>query len=285
MLIAAPLARAAEFDVRPAPAWTDRAATAAIGAPRAGVAGILTDHQVRVDGTSVDEYFRRVRKVVSAAGVQNASELSIDFDPSYRRLVLHEIALVRGARRVNQLDRRAVRVIEKEPESDEKIYDGQLTALVFLKDVRPGDVIDYSFSLDGSNPLLGGKYADEFDFEATVPTALVRHRLLWPAARALHVRDVGRVLNPSVAPLDGLRTPLTHDGLRTRPTYDVYTWTRNNVDAVNDEDSTPDWYDAAESVQVSEFGSWSEVAKWSEELFKPDSDSQAAVAAIADKIR
>src|SRR5205085_76024 len=213
LVLIAPLARAADFDVRPRPAWTDQAPATAAGAERAGVAGILTDHQVRVDGSSVDEYFRRVRKVVSAAGVQNASELSIDFDPSYQRLALHEIALVRGARRVNQLDRRAVRVIEKEPESDEKIYDGQLTALVFLQDVRPGDVIDYSYSLHGANPLLGGKYADEFDFEATVPTALVRHRLLWPAARPLHVRGA---------------TAVEHRGAT-----DVYTWTRANVDAVD----------------------------------------------------
>jgi hypothetical protein len=265
MLAVAPIVRAADFDVRPTPAWTNAAALPAPGPNRAGVAGILTDHQVRVDGATVDEYFRRVRKVVTAAGVQNASELSIDFDPSYQRLVLHEVALVRGTRRVNQLDRRGVRVIEKEPESDEKIYDGQLSALIFLKDVRPGDVIDYSYSLDGANPLLGGKYADEFMFDADVPTALVRHRLVWPAARPLHVRG---------------NAVIEHRG-RT----DVYTWTRTNVDTVDDEDATPDWYDAAESVQVSEFGSWAEVAKWSDALFKPDLQSQAEVAAIADKIR
>ena len=216
-MLVAPVARAADFDVRPAPAWVDRVTAPAAGPARAGVAGILTDHQVRVTGATVDEYFRRVRKVVSAAGVQNASELSIDFDPSYQRLVLHDIALVRGETRIDELDRNAVRVIEKEPEADEKIYDGQLTALVFLKDVRPGDVIDYDFSLDGSNPLLGGRYADEFDFAASVPTALVRHRLLWPNARPLHVRDVGRVLNPSAAArVAALRAA---DGLRVRPTW------------------------------------------------------------------
>src|SRR5205085_3404698 len=228
LVLIAPLARAADFDVRPRPAWTDQAPATAAAAARAGVAGILTDHQVRVNGAKVDEYFRRVRKVVSAAGVQNASELTIDFDPSYQRLVLHDVALVRGTSRVNQLDRSAIRIIEKEPESDEKIYDGQLTALLFLKDVRPGDVIDYSFSLDGANPLLGGKYADEFDFDADVPTAMVRHRLVWPSARPLHVRG--------------------NAAIERRGTTDVYTWTRNNVDAVDDEDATPDWYDAAESV-------------------------------------
>ena len=260
-----PVVRAADFDVKPAPAWIDAAPLPAARAARSGVAGILTDHQVRVDGANVDEYFRRVRKVVSAAGVQNASELSVDFDPSYQRLVLHAIALVRGGRRINQLDAQDVRVIEKEPESDAKIYDGQLTALVFLKDVRPGDVIDYAYSLDGSNPLLGGRYADEFDFAAEVPTALMRHRLLWPAARPLHTRGDGRVEH--------------------RGAVDVYTWEKRNVEAVTDEDSTPDWYDSSPFVQVSEYGSWSEVAAWATALFTPDLESTAAVAAIADRVR
>jgi len=282
-VLVAPLARAADFDVRPAPAWVDRVPAPAAGPARAGVAGILTDHQVRVAGATVDEYFRRVRKVVSAAGVQNASELSIDFDPSYQRLVLHDIALVRGETRIDELDRNAVRVIEKEPEADEKIYDGQLTALVFLKDVRPGDVIDYDFSLDGSNPLLGGRYADEFDFAASVPTALVRHRLLWPNARPLHGRVGGGVHTPpAAAPAAALRAA---DGLRTRPTYDVYIWQKRNVEAVDDEDSTPDWYDSYESVQATEYGSWNEVAKWSADLFKPDLQSAAAVETLAAKIR
>src|SRR5207237_6978374 len=124
LVLAAPLARAADFDVRPAPAWADRAPLPAGGPARAGVAGILTDHQVRVTGANVDEYFRRVRKVISAAGVQNASELSIDFDPSYQRLVLHGVVLVRGNKRVEQLDRNDVRVTETAPEPDEKIYHG-----------------------------------------------------------------------------------------------------------------------------------------------------------------
>ncbi len=267
MLAVAPLGRAAEFDVRPTPAWVDAALTPTGAAPaaRSGISGILTDHQARVTGATVDDYFRRVRKVVSAAGVQNASELSIDFDPSYQRLVLHDVALVRGGARINQLDPAAVRIIEKEPESDAKIYDGQLTALLFLKDVRPGDVIDYAFSLDGANPLLGGRYADEYDFEATVPTALVRHRLLWPAARPLHLRGSARVEH--------------------RGAIDVYTWERRNVEAIDVEDATPEWYDPYETVQVSEYGSWSEVAQWTLDLYKPDAGSVAAVAAAAEKIR
>jgi transglutaminase-like putative cysteine protease len=259
---------AGQFEVRRAPAWIDVVTVdnrAANSSARSGIDGLLEDHQVRVVGSNVDEYFRRVRRVVTSAGVQNASELSIDFDPSYQRLVLHDVALIRNDKRIDEMSRDEVRIIEKESDSKDNIYDGQLTALLFLKDVRPGDVLDYSWSLEGSNPLLGGRYADEFDFGARVPTRLMRHRVVWLAARPLHASKPAKV---------------EHRGAE-----DVYVWERRNVEGTDAEDSTPDWYDPWETVQVTEYASWSEVGRWADSLFRLDDGSRAAVKKLADEIR
>jgi len=255
---------AGQFEVRRAPAWIDIIAVDAHGANsnvRSGIEGLLDDHQVRVAGANVDEYFRRVRQIVSPAGVQNASEVNIDFDPSFQRLVLHDVVVIRGGKRIDELARDEVRIIEKESDADESIYDGQLTALLFLKDVRPGDVIDYSWSLEGSNPLLGGRYADEYDFSTSVPTRLMRHRLVWPKGRPLHVSKPAQIAG------------------------DARIWERRNVAATDAEDATPDWYEPGEVVQVTEYGSWSEVAKWADALFQLDDASHATIAGIADDIR
>ena len=255
---------AGQFEVRSAPAWIDAIAVDAPAASsnvRSGIEGLLDDHQVRVAGANVDEYFRRVRQVVTSAGVQNGSELSIDFDPSFQRLVLHDVVVIRGDKRIDELARDEVRIIEKESDADESIYDGQLTALLFLKDVRPGDIIDYSWSLEGSNPLLGGRYADEFDFSASVPTRLMRHRLVWPKVRPLHVSKPAQVIG------------------------NAWIWERRNVAASDAEDSTPEWYEPSEVVQVTEYGSWSEVVQWANALFQLDDASRDTIAGIADDIR
>src|SRR5437868_1749066 len=225
------VAATSDVAVRPAPAWAERVATTEGRVPRDqvrwGIYGLLTDHQVRIADGGVTEYFRRVRKVLSPTAVQNASEVSIDFDPSYQRLVLHEVVLVRGAKRVNQLDLAQVRVIEKERDADQDIYDGSLTALLFLNDVRPGDVIDYSYSLEGANPLLGAKYADEFDFSSQFPVRLMRHRVIAPSSRTLYWRA----------------------SLGTKPSSErqgdlqILTWQRHDVVAEDVEDETPEWYD------------------------------------------
>src|SRR3954452_5100685 len=103
---------AGQFEVRRAPAWIDAIAvdTHANGSNvRSGVEGLLDDPQVRVSGANVAEYFRRVNQVVTSAGVQNASEVSIDFDPSFQRLVIHDVVVIRGAKRgykrIGELDR------------------------------------------------------------------------------------------------------------------------------------------------------------------------------------
>jgi Domain of Unknown Function with PDB structure (DUF3857)/Transglutaminase-like superfamily len=272
LLLAAP-AFAGDVAVRPAPAWAQRVEATEGRVPRDevrwGIYGILTDHQVRVADGGVVEYFRRVRKVLSPTAVQNASEVSIDFDPSFQRLVLHEVVLIRGAARVNQLDPANVRVIEKESEADQDIYDGSLTALLFLNDVRPGDVIDYSYSLEGSNPLLGATYADEFDFSSQFPVRLMRHRVIAPASRAFHWR----------ASL-GTKPAIERNGGEQ-----IVTWQRQNIVAEEVEGDTPEWYDPWETLQVTEYATWHDVALWADALFRADAASRAAVHELAQKIR
>jgi len=272
--------------VLPAPAWAaspEVAANAAVprNDVRYGIYALLNDHQVRIDESGfVTEYFRRVRKVLSPTAVQNASELSIDFDPSYQQLVLHEATLIRDGRRTNELMPLDIRFIDKENESDDKIYDGMLTAVVVLRDVRPGDVIDYSYSLAGANSLLGGRYADEFDFSSSVPVKTMRHRVIAPPGMKLFTSS----RNPARSAGPGGRGGAQMPDLRAAQTAE-YTWTRHDIVANDVEDSTPEWYDPWETVQVTEFASWNEVARWADDLFQPDPASLQAVDELAARIR
>lgn len=261
---------AAEFELRPAPAWVERVdvnASLAVAKEhvRWGIYDILADHQVRVHGGTESQYFRTVRKVLSPSGVQNASELTLDFDPDFEHLVIHDVTILRGKERIHAMNAGEIRVIDKEDDADEKIYDGERSALVILRDVRPGDVIDYSWSLDGANPILGGKYTDDYDLSRGVPAHQLRHRLLWPAGRPLQWRGP----NPAIS---------------MRGREQVYLWERKDVDALDVEDSIPTWYEPWEGVQVTEFASWNEVASWASAMFVLDAKSTEEVKKLAAKI-
>ena len=257
-------------EIRPAPAWVetlDIDTTVAVSKQnvRWGIFDLLADHQVHVGDGGQWQYFRTVRNILSPSGVRNASELELDFDPSFERLVIHHVHIVRGGMRLDALEPDQIRVIEKEDESENRIYDGERTALLFLRDVRPGDVIDYSWSLDGSNPILAGRYTDQYDLSSGVPTRRMRHRLLWQAGRPLRWRGG----NPAI---------VTEGGTQ------VLTWEKRNVAALDIEDELPGWYEPWHSIEVSEFASWQEVARWSTALFRLDERSQSEVKALAARI-
>lgn len=262
---------AGEIGVRPLPSWVERVevdvpVAVAKKDVRWGIYDLLADHQVRTGDGAESHTYRTVRKVLSASGVQNASELSLDFDPSFETLTVHEVSILRDGRRIDALEPEAIRVIEKEEEADNRIYDGQQTALLFLKDVRAGDVIDYSWSIEGANPILGGRYTDEYDLSSAVPARRIRHRLLWPAGRPLQWQGA----DPAIGVEGSLQ---------------IYVWERANVPALGVEDSVPSWYEPWAAVQVTEFESWREVAQWAAAMFTLDRRSLQEVRALAESIR
>ncbi|HET7437561.1 MAG TPA: DUF3857 domain-containing protein [Thermoanaerobaculia bacterium] len=262
---------AREFAVRPAPQWVEKTAAeltlnVAKENVRWGIYDILSEEQTRVHGGETSRYYRTVRKVLSPSGVQNASELSFDFDPTFEKLTIHSASIVRDGKSVQAFDAADVRVIEKEEDADDRIYDGERTALLFLNDVRPGDIIDYSWSIDGANPLLAGKFTETFELSSGVPARLVRTRIVWPLGRPLQWRGA----EPRIA---------------TNGAEQVFVWERRDVAALDVEDEIPSWYEPWETVQLSEFASWSEVAQWSTAMFKVDAKSSAAIKTLADKIR
>lgn len=261
---------AREFDVRPAPAWIDPlAAETSLAIARQnvrwGIYDLVDDHQVRAGDGGEWQYFRTVRKVLSPSGVQNASELELDFDPSFERLVLHHVQIIRGPLLIDALLPDEIRVIEKEADSDNRIYDGERTALLFIKDVRPGDIIDYAWSLDGANPLLDGRFTERFALSSAVPTRRMRHRLVWAAPRPLRWHGG----QPAVA---------QHAGAQ------ILTWERRDVPALDVEDEVPSWYEPWQSVEVTEFASWHDVATWASALFVVDDVSRLEVQQLAARI-
>ena len=256
--------------MRPTPSWVevvdvDTSVHVAKQNVRWGLYDLLSDYQVRAGDGSESRYFRTVRSVLSPSGVQNASELELDFDPSFERLILHHVTVVRGDTRIDALEPDEIRVIEKEDQSENRIYDGERTALLFLRDVRPGDVIDYAWSLDGANPILHGRYSGSFDLSSGVPTRRMRHRLVWPAGRPLQWRGA----DPAIV---------------TEGAVQALIWERRNVAALDVEDELPSWYEPWESIEVSEFASWREVAEWANAMFVLDERSRTEVASLAAQI-
>lgn len=279
---AVPAARAparatpARFELGPPPAWVEPLALPERPAAAEGAGGVeylLVDDQLRpaASGSPLEHHRRVVMRVGSTAGVEEASEVRVDFDPGYQRLVLHGAWIVRGGQRRPVLRPGDVRVIQRETDLDRQLFDGTHTAVLFLPDVRAGDVVEYAYTLRGQNPVLGGHFADELPLAWGVPVARLRVRLLWPAGRPLRQRVTGIALPPEVRARQG--HALTE-----------LVWERHGVAAVDEEDRAPPGADPAPALELTDFEGWGEVVRWALPLY-PDAPLTAAMQAEVDRWR
>lgn len=240
----------------PPPAWVeplpvDLAAPVPAGT-RGGIDYLLNDKQVRTGPGPVERYHHDARRMLSPKGVEGGSELTVEFDPAYQQLTLHAVTIHRAGQALDALRREEVRLVQREPDLDRRLYDGRMTAVLFLRDVRPGDVVEAAFTIRGANPVFGGRWSGGFELGFGVPVGRLGVRLVSPAARPLTVRVDGLTLTPAVTRAGGLVDQR---------------FERRSLEAIEGEDALPPGVDGYPSLEATEWTSWEEVRGWARGLF------------------
>ncbi|HEV2672184.1 MAG TPA: DUF3857 domain-containing protein [Gemmatimonadales bacterium] len=230
---------------------------------------VLTDRQESVGPAGIERYWHAAYRVIDQAAVGDNSQLEIVFDSAYQRLTLHTVTVWRGGRALDQLNRSHIHVAQREADLEDQIFDGSLTVVVVLEDVRPGDIIEYSYTRAGSNPVFRGHYMAAFQFQYDVPMAEQYVRLLWRRSRPVRLHALGTPPQPTITGEGGLRE---------------YEWAQRNVRAQVVETDVPDWFVPYGTIQVTDFGSWHEVGAWGDSLFA-DATLPPAVRDVVERIR
>ena len=77
-----------------------------------GVIDLVFEKQISVATQSL--YTRRALKYLSEAGVQNSSEISVSYDPTYQQLLFHNISLLRDGRLLNKLQLSKIKTVQQQ---------------------------------------------------------------------------------------------------------------------------------------------------------------------------
>ncbi len=221
---------------------------------------LLSDLQVSAEGGR-DVYRRYASKAINAAGVDSLATIEIGFDPAYQTLDLNSIDLIRNGRTVSKLAAATLRVLQRETELDRRIYDGSKSATIFLEDVRVGDIVDYSYTIHGRNPVFEDREFGSMALRFGVPLARIHARLLATAKRDLQIVAHNSHVEARVR---------RHDALIE------YEWDQRNVAPLIVDGDAPSWHDPFPAVQWSEFADWAAVSRWAAPLYaKPKALSPA----------
>ncbi len=244
------------FQIAVPPAWVETISvdvdTPAPAELSGGMYLRLVDEQVHL--SRAERYFRYADEFVNTAGLEENAEITIEFDPAYQTLTLHEVRLHRDGEVVDVLDLAndldLLRVRDAEDELDEKLLSGQRMLLLPVPDARVGDVLDYSFTIRGENPFFaGGFFADRIELERNEAVHLFRYRLIKTHRQALFWKNHRCERKPT--------TSTRADGL------DEFVWQVSDSPAVLVEADTPAWYQPYAFVQLTSFATWNEVARHS----------------------
>jgi len=247
---------APKFTVEPPASWIkpqffDRQSVAANLDLGSDVHWLLSERQI--NASENETFYHVVLQILNVSAVQDASKLTIDFNPDYQSLTLHWARVWRGAQHLERLDTNAVKIIRREEELKDDILNGEQSALLVMEDVRVGDIMDYAYSIKGSNPVMGGHFFCIVPVQTDQPVERFFTRVVCPPQQQLYLRFHRCSFQPA----------------RVRGTNSVeYTWDLWHAAGIQMQDSLPGWFDPEPWVQLGEFRSWAEVNQWALPLFQ-----------------
>lgn len=248
----------------PVPAWVEPVevptSSAADGASRL----LLHDVQLRL-GKDEERFDRLAWKVLSQTGVESLSRQEFEWDPSWEQLQLHGVWIWRDGERRVAWDKEDARVIQRESSLAEGMYDGRLTLIIELRDLREGDVVEVASSTRGQNPVFKGRFSSRHYQSWDEGLERSHFRLVWERPRALHFAVHGGAQAPAVTTEQGAQ---------------VYRWNLTKLPTVNLEPSMPLDLEPAPFVEFTDWEDWGDVARWAEGLFVLPSEGKRFAAEL-----
>jgi transglutaminase-like putative cysteine protease len=218
-----------------------------------GVEYLVVDRQIRLHPRGADIYTHFVEQIVSEAGVEDQSTITIGFDPQAERIALHSLQVRRGGGVIDQLKVARMSVLQRESRLEQGLLDGTLTLSLVLEDIRPGDIIGYSYSRHCYDATLGNRYFDTYTTQWSTPVRWSRLRLLQPADRHVRVVETGMQSKPLVGRVGDLEETV---------------WQWRDLAGIPDEDDRPSWHILYPRISLSEWSSWREVVDWAVPLYQ-----------------
>jgi len=253
------LAVAADYEVAPRPQWLQPVAL-----PESGdfpgdesLRYLLVDTQVNVSGEEKERFYRVAMQPLNQQGLQQISSISLSFAPAYEKLVIHDISVLRGGGRRDRLESAEIKLFQREDELDRGLYAERWTAMLLLKDLRVGDVVEYSYTLRGTNPVLGDKYFGRELLGWGVPIGRLYIGVLSPRDKVLQLRVSGAQKRGEVK----IQQRTEDDKVR-------YFADLEHTEAVRQEDGVPEWLSPFPVLQYSQYTDWRQVNDWAHALYR-----------------
>ena len=226
---------------------------------------MLSDEQINVEKKHY--YCHYAYKIVSEAGVQNASELNFSYNPSYEKFIFHHIKVYRNGTWIDKTHKVSIKEMQRETRLEEHLYDESMSVLVVLDDIRPGDIVEYDYSTIGSNPIFEGKFYYNFMYSYAYELLEVNFRILKPEGRKINEKIRNSDIKPERVLANGQEEIVYH---------------ARHIKGLTMENKLPHSYNPYYSIEFSEYDTWQQVGEWAKDVFSATTPNSKL---LSDKIK
>lgn len=227
------------------PSWVDQqnfSSELLDSLPKSGPAYLLVSNQRLHEDADEHYYNRYVTAVTDISAAEDAAQISVSYDPSYETLAFHHVRLVRDGVVEDRYAPDEIKIYQNESEADRLIYNGRLTASMILSDVRPGDIVDYAYTISGKNPVFAGHIDDTVQLQYSVPVGRVYASISVPDDRSFQQKAYASAPEPEV---------------RIIGTTRKFVWDRVLPSKGIADDDEPNWFRRYQTYQISDLADWS----------------------------
>jgi len=209
---------------------------------------------VQMNFAKESDYFHYSQKITSFSAVQQASQIMINYDPSYQNVVFHSLIITRKGERIDRTSKLNFELLNNEGQLISGVYNGDVTAYALLDDIRKDDEIEYSFTVNGYNPIFNGNTFSLNFLEGSEP--IDRLNLVVHYSEKSNIK----VKCQNISDSDFETTK------KNRVVIKKYL--KDDIPAVEIEESMVSNIIPYRYVVVHSHDSWSEVQKWARDVFE-----------------
>lgn len=217
---------------------------------------LLLDYQYNL--IKDEYYFHIIVELINNQGVQDFSNLDLEFDPTYEKLELNSLQIYREGKKIDKYSSATISVVQRESDFEYAIYDGRKSALILLNDIRQGDILEYSYTISGSNPINKHFRSGLFYQEYGQHINRIYNRLISDKNQGIKIKKFNEAKSPD--------TKVSSKKIE-------YVWDIRHSGMKLNDSNYPAWYDPYKRIAYSNYNGWEEVVNWALPLYEYDQKS------------
>src|SRR5258708_2061838 len=214
-------------------------------------------YRFEADGTGRKETVARIR-VQSEAGVQQWGQIQVGYNSANERVEIAYVRVIKADGSVVKAGEDAVQDLSAPLEQQAPVYTDYRQKHITVPGLRPGEVLEYDLVTVVHTPLAAGQFWTEYNFDQNNIVLDEQFDVDTPADRTVKLKSKSG-MDPKINEQNGRR---------------IYHWSNSHLEREDDKkekdkkkkkkkgkDERPD-------IQLTTFGTWEEIGRWSASLEK-----------------